>query len=85
MVLDGPSKEQMIAEIKAVYAKKELPPLEAGAVGFMMSKQAILGRDSNAAHLMLYTTFMERRELGCGPAQISRPPHSNVPRRARAH
>jgi hypothetical protein len=64
MVLDGLSKEQIIARIKAAYTRKELPPLEPGAMGFMMSKQSILGGDSNAAHLMLYTPLMDGANWG---------------------
>jgi len=64
MVLDGLSKEQMIARIKAAYAKKELPPLEPGSMGYMMSKQANLGSNGNAAHLMLYTPLMDGANWG---------------------
>jgi hypothetical protein len=61
IVLAGRSKAQMIADIKAAYAKKELPPLEPGAMAYMMSKQAYLsdGGDHNMAHLMFYTPLMD--------------------------
>jgi len=59
MVLDGLSKEQMLARIKAAYAKKELPPVEHGAMGYMLSKHSHLGGDSNVAHLMLFTPLMD--------------------------
>jgi hypothetical protein len=64
MVLEGLSKEQMIARIKAAYARKELPPLEPGAMGYMMSKHAHLGGDTNAAHLMLFTPLMDGSNWG---------------------
>jgi hypothetical protein len=55
----------MIARIKAAYTKKELPPLEPGAMAYMMSKQANLGGDNNnLAHLMLYTPVMDGANWG---------------------
>ena len=66
MVLDGLSKEQMTARIKAAYTKKELPPLEPGSMAYMMSKQAYLSDagSHNAAHLMLYTPLMDGANWG---------------------
>jgi len=56
MVLAGRSKPQMIAAIKAAITSHALPPLEAGAMTYMMSKQQYLndGARSWAPHLMFY-------------------------------
>src|SRR6516225_8869504 len=66
MVLAGLSREQMIARIKAAYAKKELPPLEPGSMGYMMSKQSYLTDDGshNVAHLMFYIPLMDGANWG---------------------
>jgi len=68
MVLAGLSKEQMISRIKAAYAKKELPPLEPGAMAYMMSKDAYLtdAGSHNMAHLMFYTPLMDGANWGAG-------------------
>jgi hypothetical protein len=42
MVLAGATKDQMIARIKQSIVNKEIPALEAGAMSYMLSKQAIL-------------------------------------------
>src|SRR5215831_1882853 len=42
LVLAGRSKSEMFEAIKAALDKKELPPLESGAMVYMMSKQAHL-------------------------------------------
>src|ERR1700683_1330950 len=56
MVLAGQSKTQVMEGIR-IFAKKELPPLEPGALTYMMSKEAYLtdAGDHNMAHLMFYT------------------------------
>lgn len=66
LVLTGLSKEQMIARIKVAYTKKELPPLEPGAMAYMMSKQAYLTDEGthNMAHLMFYTPLMDGANWG---------------------
>jgi hypothetical protein len=68
LVLSGLSKEQMIARIKAAYAKKELPALEPGSMSYMMSKQAYLsdGEPHSLAHLMFYTPLMDAASWGAG-------------------
>ena len=57
MVLAGQTKAQILEGLKAAFAKGELPPLEPGAMSYMMSKQAYLtdAGDHNLAHLMFYT------------------------------
>jgi len=61
MVLAGLSKAQIIYRTRAAIENKELPPLEPGAMCYMMSKQAYLTDhdDHNMAHLMFYTPLMD--------------------------
>jgi hypothetical protein len=56
MALAGATEKERIAGIQAAAAKKELPPLEPGAVGYMMSKQSYLtdGTPNNASHVMFF-------------------------------
>jgi hypothetical protein len=61
MVLAGQSKAQIIDGIKT-FMKQELPPLEPGAMSYMMSKDQYLndGNHHNwIAHLMFYTPLMD--------------------------
>lgn len=55
MALAGLSKTQMIDGVE-VFGKKEVPPLEPGAMCYMMSKEAYLTDQDghNVAHLMFY-------------------------------
>lgn len=57
LLLAGKSKEEVKESVKAAIEKKELPPLEAGAMSYMMSKDAYLTDKGghNMAHLMFYT------------------------------
>src|SRR5580658_6548299 len=61
MVLAGQSKAQIIDGIKT-FIKQELPPLEPGAMSYMMSKEQYLTDDGEhhnwMAHLMFYTPLM---------------------------
>ena len=62
MILAGKSKAQVMDALKAAYEKKELPPLEPGAMSYMMSKDQYLtdgGRHNWIAHLMFYTPLMD--------------------------
>jgi hypothetical protein len=61
MVLAGRTKAEIIEGHKAAFDKGELPPLESGAMSYMMSKQAYLTDDEghNMAHLMFYTPPLE--------------------------
>ena len=56
LVLAGKSKEEIKESVKAAIEKKELPELEAGAMSYMMSKDAYLtdAGSHNMAHLMFY-------------------------------
>jgi hypothetical protein len=61
MVLAGRSKAQIIDGMKA-FTKEGLPPLEAGAMSYMMSKDQYLsdrGSHHWIAHLMFYTPLMD--------------------------
>jgi hypothetical protein len=67
MVLAGKSKAQILDALKAAYAKKELPPLEPGAMSYMMSKDQYLtdGGDHRwMSHLMFYTPLMNGAAWG---------------------
>ena len=67
MILAGKSKEQVIDALKAAYEKKELPPLESGAMSYMMSKDQYLtdaGDHRWMAHLMFYTPLMDGATWG---------------------
>ncbi|MGA8221632.1 MAG: hypothetical protein WB780_08250 [Candidatus Acidiferrales bacterium] len=57
LVLAGKSKAEIKEGIKAAIEKKELPALEAGAMSYMLSKDAYLtdAGGHNMAHLMFYT------------------------------
>jgi hypothetical protein len=60
LVLDGQSKGQIIEGVKT-FMKQELPPLEPGAMSYMMSKEQYLNDDDHhwMAHLMFYTPLMD--------------------------
>lgn len=61
MILAGQSKAQMIDGIK-LFMKQGLPPLEPGAIAYMMSKEQYLtdGEHHNwMSHLMFYTPLMD--------------------------
>jgi hypothetical protein len=66
LVLAGSSKAQIMAGLKDALDKKELPAVEAGAMTYMMSRQAYLGDSvGNAApHLMFYTSRQEGESWG---------------------
>jgi hypothetical protein len=56
MVLAGVPKEEVMARMKQVVAKQEVPPLEAGAMCYMMSKNQYLNDQGVHwhPHLMFY-------------------------------
>ncbi len=57
LVVAGKSKDEIKESVRAAIEKKELPQLEAGAMSYMMSKDAYLTDKGghNMAHLMFYT------------------------------
>jgi hypothetical protein len=65
MVLAGQSKAQVMEGIR-IFVKKELPPLEPGALTYMISKEAYLSDadDHNMAHLMFYTSLVDKAVWG---------------------
>jgi hypothetical protein len=74
MILAGKSKAQIIDALKVAYEKKELPPLEPGAMSYMMSKEQYLsdsGHHNWMAHLMFYTPLMDGAVWG---ADVSKSP-----------
>src|ERR1700726_4401820 len=73
MVLAGQSKAQIIEGIKT-FIKEKLPPLEPGAMSYMMSKEQYLSDDGQhhwIAHLMIYTPLMDSAVWG---ADLARSP-----------
>jgi hypothetical protein len=66
LVLAGHSKPEIIAAIKAGIDKHQLPPLEAGALTYMMSKQQYLNDKGRAwvPHLMFYFPRAESAAWG---------------------
>lgn len=60
------SVKDRIAAVQEAYAKKEIPPLEPGAMGYMMSKDAYLthlGHTHNLCHVMFFIA-VKAGELG---------------------
>ncbi len=66
LALAGKSKSEMSAAIKDGIDKRTLPPLEAGAVTYMMSKQQFLNDDAHnwMPHLMFYFPRAEAATWG---------------------
>ena len=70
LVLAGRSKSEMSAAIKADIEKHRLPPLEAGALTFMLSREQYLNDKGRhwMPHLMFYFPREEAAEWGAGLA-----------------
>ena len=68
LILAGQSKTQMFEDIKAAFDRKEMPPLESGAMCFMLSKQGYLSdRDGHwHPHLMFFVPLTEPTSWGAG-------------------
>jgi hypothetical protein len=66
MVLAARSKAQMFEDIKAAFDKKELPTLESGAMGYMMSKQGYLSDSAGRwrPHLMFFAPLTDPAAWG---------------------
>ena len=58
MTLAGDSADQIIADMKTAFDKKELPVLEPGAMSYMLAKGSYLTDDGdhNGPHLMFFVT-----------------------------
>jgi hypothetical protein len=70
LILGGRSKEQMAADIKAAFDKKELPALGSGAMCYMLSKQGHLNDQAGNwhPHLMFFVPGTEPEAWGAGLA-----------------
>ncbi len=68
LVLAGQTKEQMIEAVTAAIDKKELPPMEPGAMCYMLSKQGIINVHAGHwhPHLMFFISQYEPGEWGAG-------------------
>ena len=68
LILAGRSKAQMFEDMKAAFDKKELPPLEADAMCYMLSKQQYLSdRDGHwHPHLMFFLPLTDPAAWGAG-------------------
>lgn len=66
MVLAGKTKTEIVEGNKAAFEKGELPPLESGAMSYMMSKDAYLTDSGhhNLAHLMFYAPPLDGKAWG---------------------
>jgi hypothetical protein len=65
LVLAGKSKSEIIADNKRAYDAKQLPPLEAGSMSYMMSNKAYLTAEGgNLAHIMVYTPHLDPTAWG---------------------
>ena len=70
LILGGRSKEQMAADIKAAFDKKELPAVGSGAMCYMLSKQGHLNDQAGNwhPHLMFFVPGTEPEAWGAGLA-----------------
>jgi hypothetical protein len=68
LILSGQSKADMVAAIASALDSKELPPLEVGAMCYMMSKQGYLNdRDGHwHPHLMFFVPLTAPAGWGAG-------------------
>jgi hypothetical protein len=66
MVLAGKTRNEIVEGNKAAFERGELPPLEPGAMSYMMSKDAYLTDNGghNLAHLMFYTPPLDGQAWG---------------------
>src|SRR6185437_1737145 len=66
MVLAGKTKTEIVEGNKAAFEKGELPPLEPGAMSYMMSKDAYLTDNGghNLAHDMFYAPSLDAKAWG---------------------
>jgi hypothetical protein len=68
LAMAGRSKAQMLSAVQAAYAHKQLPPLENGAMDYMMSKSSYLTDEGahNMPHLMFDTLVKDGKDWGSG-------------------
>jgi hypothetical protein len=84
MVLAGMSKAQIIERLKELVRKKEVPALEAGAMCYMMSRNANLGDAGGHwhPHLMIYGPRSDAADWGAdlpGSPVLLNPQFQNSP------
>src|ERR1017187_10688074 len=67
-ILAGRSKAQMFEDIKTAFDRKEMPPLESGAMCYMLSKQGYLSDRGGHwhPHLMFFVPLTEPASWGAG-------------------
>jgi hypothetical protein len=67
-ILSGRSKAQMFDDMKAAFDRKEMPPLEPGAMCYMLSKQGYLSDRGGHwhPHLMFFVPLTEPASWGAG-------------------
>jgi hypothetical protein len=70
LVLAGKSKAEILKATAAALDRKELPPLEQGAMAYMMSKQQYLGDNDMSwhPHVMFFTAGDAMKSWGAGLA-----------------
>jgi len=68
LILSGRSKVDMVSAVAAALDNKQLPPLDVGAMGYMMSKQGYLNdRDGHwHPHLMIFVPLTAPAGWGAG-------------------
>ncbi|GLR00048.1 hypothetical protein [Dyella mobilis] len=71
LVLHGQTREQIKKDIEAAIASKQFPPLEPGAMSYMMSKQGFL--DDQAGHWMSHLMFYTAVNVDWGADQSGSP------------
>jgi len=66
LTLAGNSQDKIIAAMRAAFQTGELPGLEPGAMGYMMSKRAYLtdAGGHNGPHLMVFTNLADNKLWG---------------------
>jgi len=70
MTLAGHSDAEVAERIKTALRTKEIPPLEPGAMCYMMSKSSYLSDDGghDMAHVMFYVPFKDGADWGANTA-----------------
>lgn len=71
LVLTGQTREEIKKDIEAAVASKQLPPLEPGAMSYMMSRQGYL--DDQAGHWMSHLMFYTATNVDWGADQNGSP------------
>ncbi|WP_445147058.1 hypothetical protein [Dyella sp. Tek66A03] len=71
LVLAGQSREDIKKDIEAALAARQLPPLEPGAMSYMMSKQGYL--DDQAGHWIPHLMFYTATQVDWGADQAGSP------------